>query len=240
MRLLRAGLTASAVAALFAVPACTVDPGAARPPASSTTTTSSSTPARGSGTTCVTLGEGRMVCSTPGRPLRRRRRRGFLLPAENGAGDEARMEYASVAAFAELGLALMGLGAPTALVVRCHRAGLDEIAHATAFDRLAGRGRQFGPIPHLLGRRIGGRWPSRRRCLARIAVASYRDGWLNEGVSASEMEGRARRAGTAAERRTFERIAEEERRHAELGRDVVLWCFDEDPRSVGRALARTV
>jgi len=181
-----------------------------------------------------------MACSIPGRPLRRRRRRkGFLLPAEDGAGDEARMEYASVASFAELGLQLMALGAPTALVLRCHRAGLDEIAHATVLDRLSGGERSgFGPIPHLLGQRIGGRSSTRRRRLARIALESYRDGWLNEGASAVEMDGRARSAGTPEDRCAFERIAGDERRHADLGRDVVLWCFGEDQRGVGRVLAR--
>ena len=181
-----------------------------------------------------------MMCTTPGRPLRRRRRRkGFLLPVEDGAGDEARMEYASVASFAELGLQLMALGAPTALVLRCHRAGLDEIAHATMLDRLSASERTgFGPIPHLLGRRIGGRPSTRRRRLARIALESYRDGWLNEGASATEMDERARCAATPEERRSFERIAADERRHADLGRDVVLWCFGENPRGVGRVLAR--
>ena len=153
--------------------------------------------------------------------------------------DEARAEYASVASFGELGLELMALGAPTSLVARCHRAAIEEIAHATALDRLAGRdGSRFGAIPHLLGRRIGGRSRSRRRHLAGVAVTSYRDGWLNEGLSAGDMEARARLAGSTDERCAFERIAAEERGHAELGRDVVLWCFEESPKSVGRALAR--
>lgn len=149
------------------------------------------------------------------------------------------MEYASVASFAELGLQLMALGAPTALVRRCHRAALDEIAHATVLDRLSGGDRaRFGPVPHLLGRRIGGRLATRRRRLARIAVESYRDGWLNEGFSAAAMADRAQSAATAAERRALARIAADERSHADLGRDVVLWCFDEEPRAVGRALAQ--
>ena len=150
------------------------------------------------------------------------------------------MEYASVASFAELSLQLMALGAPTELVLRCHRAGLDEIGHATVLDRLAGSERTgFGPIPHLFGRRIGGRFSTRRRRLARIAVDSYRDGWLNEGAAAAEMDERAGAAGTPQERRAFERIAGDERRHADLGREVVLWCFGEDPRGVGRVLARS-
>ncbi|MDQ6945733.1 MAG: hypothetical protein M3256_05525 [Actinomycetota bacterium] len=243
MRISRAGLTAAAVAALFAVPACS-GTGQSAPTTTSSTpagsSTTSSTPLGGSGATCVPTTDGGMMCSIPGRPLRRRRRRrGFLLPNEDGAGDEARMEYASVAAFAELSLQLMALGAPTALVRRCHGAGLDEIAHATVLDGLSGAERTaFGPIPHLLGRSIGGVVSTRRCRLARIALESYRDGWLNEGASAAEMEERGRSAGSPEERRAFERIAEDERRHAALGRDVVLWCFDEDPRGVGRVLAR--
>ncbi len=99
--------------------------------------------------------------------------------------------------------------------------------------------RPFGAIPQLFGRRIGGRAHRRRRHLARIAVESYRDGWLNEGASAADMEERARGAESPDERRAYERIAADERRHAELGRDIVLWCFEEDPQSVGRALAST-
>ncbi len=231
----RRALAAAAVAALFATPGCSVFAeafGRSSPPTTSAPIDR--------GPACITYSDGTTMCSTPGRPLRRRRRRGLLLPADDGTHtDEARIEYASVASFGELGLELMALGAPTALVARCHRAAIDEIAHASALDRLAGRDdSRFGAIPHLLGRRIGGRFRSRRRHLARIAVTSYRDGWLNEGLSASDMEARAHVAGSADERRALERIAAEERGHAELGRDVVLWCFEESPRSVGRALAR--
>jgi hypothetical protein len=235
----RRALTAAAVMALFAAPGCSVFAeavGRSSPP-----TTSSTRPfPADTGPNCVTYSDGTMACSIPGRPLRRRRRRGFLLPADDGVhSDEARIEYASVASFGELGLELMALGAPTALVARCHQAAMDEITHATALARLAGRdGSRFGAIPRLLGRRIGGRLRRRRGHLARIAVMSYRDGWLNEGLSAADMEARAQRAETSEERRAFERIAAEEHGHAELGRDVVLWCFEESPRAVGRALAR--
>lgn len=237
MRIVRRGLTAAAVAALFTVPACSVDTmrsGSLRDRA-----TTSTVPPAPAGPGCVDAGNGTMRCVAVGRPLRRRRRRGLLLPEGDGAGTEARMEYASVASFAELALQLMALGAPTTLVTRCHRAALDEIAHAGVLDGIAGDGRRgFGPIPQLLGRRIGTRLSTRRRRLARMAVESYLDGWLNEGASAADMEHRAHAAATPAEQRAFARIAGDERRHAELGRDVVLWCFDEEPRSVGRALAR--
>jgi hypothetical protein len=235
----RRALAAAAVTALFAAPGCSVFAdavGLRSPP----TTAPTQQPPVDMGPSCVTYSDGTTACAIPGRPLRRRRRRGLLLPAEDGThDDEARIEYASVASFGELGLELMGLGAPTALVARCHRAAIDEIAHATTLDRLAGRdGSRFGPIPHLLGRRIGGRFRSRRRRLARIALTSYHDGWLNEGLSATDMASRAETAESADERAAFERIAAEERGHADLARDVVLWCFEESPRAVGRALAR--
>lgn len=235
----RRALTAAAVTALFAASGCSVFSeavGRNSPPTSSSTTLFPID----TGPSCITYSDGTTTCSIPGRPLRRRRRRGLLLPAEDGThNDEARLEYASVASFGELGLELMALGAPTALVARCHRAAIDEISHATALARLAGRdGDRFGAIPHLLGRRIGGRLRSRRRLLARIAATSYQDGWINEGLSAAEMAVRAEKAESTDDRHAFERIAAEERTHAELGRDVVLWCFQESPRSVGHALAR--
>lgn len=239
----RRALTAAAVTALFAASGCSVVSdavGRISAPVTSTTLPPMNGGPMGGGPTCVTFSDGSGMCSIPGRPLRRRRRRGFLLPiGDDPHDDEALIEYASVASFGELGLELMALGAPTDLVARCHRAAIDEITHATALDRLAGRdGSQFGAIPHLLGRRIGGRFRSRRRHLASIALASYRDGWINEGQSAADMEARAQAAGGTDERQAFERIAAEERGHAELGRDVVFWCFQESPKSVGRALAR--
>lgn len=235
----RRALTAAAVSALFAASGCSVFSAAVGRNSPSTSSSTTLFPID-TGPNCVTYSDGTTACSIPGRPLRRRRRRGLLLPAEDGShNDEARVEYASVASFGELGLELMALGAPVALVARCHRAATEEISHATALERLAGRdGDRFGAIPHLLGRRIGGRLRSRRRHLARIAVTSYQDGWINEGMSAADMAARAQKAESTDERHTFERIAAEEQGHAELGREVVLWAFQESPRSVGRALAR--
>ena len=191
------------------------------------------------------------MCVVPGRPLWGRRRR-QLLPNRDSSHDgrldrylkEAGAEYASVASFGELALRLLAVGAPPTLVGACHRAALDEIRHADTVEVLAGRdagGVRFGAIPGLLGRRIGGggvaRLRSRRAELRRIAVESYLDGWLNEGRAARELHGRAVHAASAVERDALMTMAEDEQRHADLARDIVTWCFEEEPVGVGRALA---
>jgi hypothetical protein len=143
-----------------------------------------------------------------------------------------------VASFGELALRLMAVGAPVALIEACHRAALDEIRHARSADELAGRSRtRFGAIPELLGRRIGGRSRSRRRELQRIAIESYLDGWLNEGAAAERLRRRAEAAATPEEQAVLAAMADDEWGHAELAREIVLWCFEEEPQVVGRALA---
>lgn len=194
---------------------------------------------------CITNPDGTQQCAIPGRPLRRRRRgrrAGLLLPvapAEGRHGDEARAEYASVASFGELALRLLAVGAPADLVAACHRAALDEIHHASVCESLAGQSvTPFGAIPGLLGRRLGGWRRSRRFQLQRLAVESFLDGWVNEGAAAAELRARAERAPSRAERTALHRMAEDEQRHADLARAIVIWCFDQDPAAVGRALAQ--
>ncbi|HUP84485.1 MAG TPA: hypothetical protein VM143_02350 [Acidimicrobiales bacterium] len=187
----------------------------------------------------------------PGRPLWGRRQRQLLPNCDsehdgrrNHALEEAGAEYASVASFGELALRLLAVGAPSTLVGACHRAALDEIRHASTVEVLAGRDAgavRFGAIPGLLGRRIGGggvaRVRSRRAELRRIALESFLDGWLNEGRAARELQGRAIRAASADERDALMTMAADEQRHADLARDIVTWCFEEEPVGVGRALA---
>jgi len=181
------------------------------------------------------------VCIALGRPFRRRWHRGFLLPAVSGPGgpgDEARAEYASVASFGELALRLLAVGAPADLVAACHRAALDEIRHASAASALTGRAASpFGAMPGLLGHRLGGLRRSRRVQLRRLAVESFLDGWLNEGAGAADLRDRAARATSPEDRAALGAMADDEQRHAELGQAIVTWCFNEDPASVGRALA---
>jgi hypothetical protein len=181
------------------------------------------------------------MCAIPGRPIRGRGGL-LLLPAlrrDRPADDEARMEYASVASFGELALRLLAVGAPADLVAACHRAALDEIRHAAACVALGGgQPAAFGPIPSLLGRRLGGWRRSRRAQLQGLAVESFLDGWVNEGAAAALLRERAEQAAAPEEGAVLRAMAEDEQRHAELARSIVTWCFDQDPAGVGRALDR--
>lgn len=149
------------------------------------------------------------------------------------------MEYASVASFGELALRLLAVGAPAELVAACHRAALDEIRHADTCVALSGGpATAFGPIPGLLGRRLGGWRRSRRAQLQGLATESFLDGWVNEGAAAALLRSRAQRAASPREAEALGAMAEDEQRHAELARAIVTWCFDQDPAGVGRALGR--
>ena len=215
--------SAAALAALFGASAC----GSERPTTVPTTVTTTAAPTTLRG-------------PVPGRPLCRRRRKAPLLPMAEGAdrpGDEARAEYASVAAFGELALRLLAVGAPADLVEGCHRAALDEIRHASLCDSLAGwSATSFGAIPGLVGHRLGGWRRSRRAQLRRLAVESFLDGWLNEGAAAAQLRDRADEAASHEDRARLRSMAEDEQRHADLARAIVTWCFDEDPAGVGQAL----
>lgn len=227
-----------------APPVTSPRPTAATTPATASATTRPAAPATTATTfgeaTCLDGPDGTKSCVIPGRPLRRRRRRRPLLPIAVGVerpDEEAGAEYASVAAFGELALRLLAVGAPAELVAACHAAALDEIRHAAVCDRLAGREpAPFGPIPGLTGHRLGGRRRSRRVQLRRLAVESFLDGWVNEGAAAVQLRERADGAASHEDRDLLRAMAEDEQRHADLARAIVTWCFDEDPGGVGRAL----
>jgi len=201
-----------------------------------------------------------MIPGSPGRPFRifgrAVRARGrptegwshALAPCVTGLAAERREEladaweraaldeHASVAAFADLSLELLALGAPSDLLERCHRAALDEIAHARACFALASayagapRGPGVLPIPTVRSR------PTYRS----VALASALDGCLNEGAAA-----RAARALLAGERDpvvrdVLERIAGDEERHAALGAEIVRFCTREGGAHTAEAVRRAL
>ena len=151
----------------------------------------------------------------------------------------ARMEHASVAAFAQLSLHLAAVGAPADLAERTHQAALDEIRHARrcfAFARaFGGDAWTAGPIAELA--RGGSGSPVD---LVRLAIGSLVDGCLNEGIAADVAANGARGARDPIVRDTLRMIAADEERHAELAWSVLAWCIDTGGETVRAAVAARV
>lgn len=156
----------------------------------------------------------------------------------------ARMEHASVPAFALLTVELAALGAPADLLERAHQAGLDEIRHARRCYALAsafaGSPQGAGPIQALAA-------GAPRRPVDRVQVAldALTDGALAEGLAADAAAHGATTARDPLIAAALIAIADDEERHAELAWAVLAWCLatggDPVRRAVrGRALELTL
>lgn len=141
---------------------------------------------------------------------------------------DAREEHASIAAFATLANDLLALGAPPELIAGAHRAALDEIEHARACFRVASAyaGCALGPgeLPEASAKSGAS---VRGELLLRVAIESALDGWIGEGMAARIAADASERARDPVLRSLLARIAEDEARHAELGRDVLEHCLAE-------------
>jgi hypothetical protein len=128
---------------------------------------------------------------------------------------DARLEHASIAAFARLSLSLLAFGAPPDLVEDCHRAALDEIRHAQISFTLAGAA--LGPAPSRALADLRA-----HRSLADLAEETYRDGCIGETIASLDLHAIA------------PDMAADEARHAELGWRIVEWALasrDEEVRA---------
>ena len=152
--------------------------------------------------------------------------------------ENGRTEHASVAAFANLTLDLLALGAPEALIRAAQEDALDEIRHTRACFSLArdldGEDQSPGPFPQLQGWSFRTRF--RRIKLARLAVESLIDGALHEGVSAAVIAKLATRTTIPGIASILRGLAADEGRHAAHGWDVVEWCLQEGGAAVAAAL----
>lgn len=158
------------------------------------------------------------------------RRRSPLLGRELAFAERERMglsyledgldEHASVPAFERLAWELAEHGAPRLLVARARAAAAEEIRHARTCFALAaaylGRDVRAPELPYLRVRRA--------RPLSEIARESWWDGCIGEAGAAQVVLARATGAGDVAERRALRGIARDERGHARLAADVVVWA----------------
>jgi hypothetical protein len=144
---------------------------------------------------------------------------------------DARAEGSSIPAFLALAAELRALGAPRELEDRALSAARDERRHTAAClaiaGDLAGLDLALGPLP----RPSPSREPRGARLL-RLAVESWQDGCLGEGLAAE----RARRSRGPVNAL----IARDEQRHADLAWSVLAWSLAEGGRPVRDAVAEAM
>ncbi len=146
----------------------------------------------------------------------------------------ARMEHASIAAFARFALQLLAVGAPAELVDATHAAMADETRHA----RLA-----FGLAGAYAGEAIGPGRLAIDACLDDCELASMiatvvHEGCVGETVAAIEAREALDVARDPVVREVLATIAQDEARHAELAWRTVAWAVGvggDDVRDAVRA-----
>lgn len=143
---------------------------------------------------------------------------GSDMPAAARAGwlQDARLEHASVAAFARFSLELLSVGAPAEMVAEAHRAALDEIEHARLCFALAEA--EVAPGPLSL------RGIDAHAGLEAIVRATVEECCCGETFAALVAQRGLQECVHPAARAALERIAADEARHAELGWRFSAWA----------------
>lgn len=133
----------------------------------------------------------------------------------------ARMEHASVAAFARFALDLLALGAPADLLARTHRAMADETKHARMAFAITStyRGEDVGPGPLAMDGALDG--------AADVAVfvrRLVREGCVGETVAAIEADEAEASAIDPGVKNVLGVIANDESEHAQLAWRSLEWA----------------
>jgi hypothetical protein len=147
---------------------------------------------------------------------------------------DAKMEHASVAAFARLALQLLALGAPVDLIRDAQRASLDELRHAqfcfAMASREAGTELRAGPIP------VQGALDD--VSLESLIETNLLEGCLGETLAAERVRRRAADATDAHVQRALLEIGDDELRHAELAFRILAWCSRQAPERTASVIER--
>ena len=145
---------------------------------------------------------------------------------------DAKMEHASVAAFARLSLQLLALGAPVDLVRDAQRASLDELRHAEFCFRMASREAgsvlQAGPLP------VHGALAD--VSLENLIETNLLEGCIGETLAAARLQRRAASSTDPLVKQTLLAMAEDEARHAELAFRILGWCSRRAPERTASAI----
>ena len=149
---------------------------------------------------------------------------------------DAQKEHASVPAFSRVSWMLAAVGAPADLLEWSHRAALEEIAHTRLCFALAagygGRSHTVEPMPELL---VGG-FELKGDALVVLATESLGDGCQLEDFNADIAAECARVCEQPVTRAVLERIAREERSHADFSWAVITWLLERAGGTVRPAL----
>jgi hypothetical protein len=133
-------------------------------------------------------------------------------------------EYASVPAFLQLARELEANGAPITLVQRALTAACDELRHTAlcvrALEHLLGQAVELD-VPVVATRAAAGGQAG----LFRLALESWLDGCLGEGLAATLARADEQRECDPVLKRIHRIIARDEQRHAELGWDILQYCL---------------
>jgi len=150
---------------------------------------------------------------------------------------DAQKEHASVPAFSRVSWVLAAAGAPCELLERAHRAALEEIEHTRLCFALAagygGRSHTVEPMPDLL---LGGALEVKGNALAVLATESLGDGCQLEDYNADVAAACAAVCEEPVTKRVLERVAREERTHADFSWAVLEWLLARDFAAVAPAL----
>lgn len=156
--------------------------------------------------------------------------------------ENGRTEHASVAAFAQVTLDLMALGAPPALLAGAQRDALDEIRHAQLCFSLARAldGQAQSPTAFPQAAKTRALSSARELALAQVAIDSLIEGALLEGFSARLISKLITRCEDPATTAVLKELAADEGRHSRHGWDVVDWCVSQGGAGVVHALMGAV
>ncbi|MFO7564019.1 MAG: ferritin-like domain-containing protein [Enhygromyxa sp.] len=134
--------------------------------------------------------------------------------------EAARMEHASVAAFARMATQLLGLGAPPSLLTEVLRAQADELVHARLCFTIASEllGRRLGPGPLDVSHAVGGPVD-----LQATVTALILEGCVGETLAAAQASLAAARTEAPLLAAALEHIHVDETRHARLAVLTLAW-----------------
>jgi hypothetical protein len=157
--------------------------------------------------------------------------------------DNGKKEHASVAAFAQLTLDLLAVGAPPELVAASQRDALDEVRHAAACFAIArdidGLAESPAPFPDARARRFLFT-ASRSVALTQIAIDALADGVLNEGIASRLLAQLAKKCELPGMATILRDMAADESGHAAHSWEIVAWCLESGGSVVASALRGAV